>query len=536
MIDQIYQSEITKNLDDQQRLPGPRATPQLGTFANFSAGLGGLIGGPLEAAAAKADLIFGDAQILTGAGTDSAGGMFALPSPKEQAEQQAARAKLALSGPNFNSPTGTALRTKAKEFMPDPQTTGKAGVILGGLTNFASQAVPAGLTGPVGLVNLAADRGMQKADELQQQGVDLPTRAAAGVVSGTLDAASLLLPMTGATRIGAAAKGAAGGVGATVAQTAAEKMILEAGGYKQLASTYDPFDPVSMALGAIVPAGFGAAFHGAHAKPGAEPTRADVTLTPAEQAHSDAVESSAWNLKELQQAVEAEKKPANKAILQTELDKLTASHDTLASTPPRAIDPNVEPAARVQQTADAIDNSRLTADDDLVGREQHTQAVETAADQIGRGEAVEVGDLLSRHEIPPELDARIAEVARAADEIRAARAADENAPIKPNRAAFEEARAEAAAKPAGESAPERQASAAQAAPEGAAPHPGPEATHLDAATEEIFRTKPDLMVHLDGMEAPMRASELLQSMRESAALEGKSASLIQVAAQCALSL
>lgn len=671
MIDQVYQDEINKSLDDQQRRPGPRTAESVPTFKNFAAGFGGLVAGPLQAAAAKSDLIFGDAQILTGAGTDSAGGMFAVQSPKEQAEAQAMREKLALSGPDFNSPTGAGLRQKASEFMPDPQSTGKAGQILGGLTNFASQAVPSALGGPAGLLSLGADRGMQKSDELQAQGIDTVTRLAAGTAAGALDAGSMVLPMTGATRWIAAGKGAVGGAGTAIAQSAAEKYILQARGYGQLASTYDPFDPVSIALGALVPAGFGAAFHGAH--PGGkagdvhEPNKADGAFTPPEAAHAAAVEHIDSNIAELQGEISKQKDAAAKAVLQAELDKLTAQKQAGAHDVAQAVDPNVDAAARVTQAADAIDHSRLTPADDLAGREQHTQAVETASDQIGRGEPVEVGGIVNTPNestpialqpvqpvfrdrridvqateaaLPPVADsdirlyraespttgfsdvfnpdgltghrradvpgvryttelsvadyyrdayngnrdatihyidvpkevaergriadlefkvdvpaenasrlrsARVGELTRGADEYRAA-LAPEAAQIKPNHAAFHEAKN--ATKEQGdvqdnaggggadgrsENAGSRAAVLEPGDGEGRSAGPAVEPSRLQSAVDEILKADPDLMVMLDGMEAPMRVSELLDAVREQGQERIRDSKLLDVAAQCFLS-
>lgn len=651
MIDQAYQAEINKNLDAQQFGPKGPAAP-LGTWENFGAGTGGLVAGPLQAGAAWSDILKGSGETLAATGAYSKGGMFATPDAEEQKQNEAAAAKIALQGPDTHSELGTELRMKAKDYMPDPQTTGKAGQILGGLTTFASQAIPAGMAGPPGLVALGAQRGVQKSAELEEQGVDQATRTAAGVVSGSLDAASMVLPMTGSSRLIAAGKGAVGGVVTSVAQTEAEKLILDHAGYKQLASTYDPFDPTSLALSAIVPAAFGGLHSPTAAKaPGgarAEPTHADVTLSPEEQAHSAQVEDSTIDvdMASLRQELGKQTDAGARQVLQAELDRLTERKAVL-------VDPAAQDAARVTQTAAAIDHSRLTPSDDLVGAEQHQRAVEMASDQIARGEPVEVsgtafssqtepiamqpvevvrtrdgtldvgateaalppvanGDVrlyraesptttfsdvfspdglvghrrpdvpgaryttdlkvadyyrdayngkgdasihyidvphevaersriaddefkvsLSRENMARAQAARVAELHQAVDQYRAS-IHPESEPAKPNHAAFEQARAEAeAGAPQPSKAPRE---TAQAAPEGAPERPGPEAAHLDAATAEILRTNPDLMVQLDGMEHPMRAEDLLNSVREAAAEETKEASLLEVAAQCAISL
>lgn len=395
MIDQMFQSEITKNLDDQQRRPGPVVAPQLSTFQNVGAGAGGFVAGPLQAAAAYTDIGAGIGQTTQRLGlrpvNDS--GLMTADDFDSAAEQQNAAA----GEVNWNSPIGPALRTKAKDFMPDPQSTGKAGMILGSLSDFASQAVPLAFAGPAGLVALGAARGVQKAEDLKEQGVDVNTRTAAGAVSGALDAASMLLPMTGATRVAAAVKGAAGGAGLSIVQTEAEKLILQSGGYDKMASTYDPFDPVSIALSALVPAAFGGLHAPVTAKaPGAaraEPTHADVALSPQEQAHSDAVEASTIDvdIASLQKEIAGQTDASSRAVLETELARLQKQK---AEGPAKPLDPDVDAAARVTQTAAALDRSRLTPADDLVGLEQHEQAVQAASDQIARGESVEVSDIV----------------------------------------------------------------------------------------------------------------------------------------------
>ena len=59
--------------------------------------------------------------------------------------------------------------------------------------------------------------------------------------------------------------------------------------------------------------------------------------------------------------------------------------------------PDLVPAARVGQAAAALEASRLTAADDLPGRDAHVRAVETAADQLGRGEPVRVDEIVGPH-------------------------------------------------------------------------------------------------------------------------------------------
>jgi hypothetical protein len=60
-----------------------------------------------------------------------------------------------------------------------------------------------------------------------------------------------------------------------------------------------------------------------------------------------------------------------------------------------ARDPDLVAAARVRQTLNAIDSYRLTSDADLAGMTRHQDAMESAHEQLARGERVSVTDILS---------------------------------------------------------------------------------------------------------------------------------------------
>jgi hypothetical protein len=598
MIDGLFQDEISRNLDARQQMPGaPAPPPKPGVFANVLGGLGGLPAGGLEAAAGTADQTYGFGQVMGSTGSFNGGGMFSTGTDAERAQTEEAHRKLMAEGVDVSSPAGDAFRVKAKSFMPDPETTGAAGNLVAGLLNFGGQGAAAMTAGPAGLVNFGVDQALNESDKLKQQGVDFNTRTAAGTVFGLGSAGSLVLPMSGATRLIRGVKGAAGGLAATTGQTEAERLILEHGGYDKIASQYDPLDPVALALGGLVPGVLGGAFGHAAKAPGearAEPTHADVTLTPAEQAHSDAVEASLHdtNIAALKQELAAQKDPGSRKVLQAELDKLLRGEDLARAA---GGDAEAQAAARTLQAADAINASRLTPADDIAGHDAHIRAVETAADQIAAGEPVAVEDIVSpgvevpavpegsirlyqpeettepqrfqmaepegpsrfvdvpeshpalqqggvHVELPPEIaeqrrpmrpepiqGERVTRLAAAADELRAARApVDPDAPAL--RAPAEAAPREAAAKP------ERPLTAEAPGAAAGGEKADPATAHLEATTAEILRTNPDMLVHLDGMDAPMRVADLIDTLREQAGAESRDADLYEVAAQCAISL
>jgi len=74
---------------------------------------------------------------------------------------------------------------------------------------------------------------------------------------------------------------------------------------------------------------------------------------------------------------------------------------------------------------------------------------------------------------------------------------------------------------------------AQGAP-AAKPEANPMAASLDAQAAEIARLSPDMMVQLEGMDAPMRLADALEAVRAEAANDVRDAPLLEVAANCFL--
>lgn len=280
MIDSMFQSGTDQALDDQLQRPAPFKADEPG-FSAFGLGGGavkGVGGGAANTLAFGAELVgaFGD---VAGAGGFNQGGMFSTPTAKEKLEQDEAAKRLREQGPSFSNEAGDMFRQRAKEIMPDPTSTHASEQVVAGVAQFATQAIGyAASTGPVAPFLLAGDVGMAEADKLKQQGVDLATRTKAGAVAGAVAGVSIALPVAVP---GSVAKTAAlvvvGGPGGFVAQNAAERAILNNAGYEKIGSTYDPLDPVGLALSTLVPAGFGAvAVRGARAK--ATPTLKEVVL------------------------------------------------------------------------------------------------------------------------------------------------------------------------------------------------------------------------------------------------------------------
>ncbi|QII84263.1 hypothetical protein G3T20_05830 [Bordetella hinzii] len=181
---------------------------------------------------------------------------------------------------------GPALRAEAKKYTPDPLATGTAGQIVFGVGTSLAKAGAYSLTGPAAPVLFGLDVGVNRADELKDQGVDATTANLAGVVSGVTGAVGLKLPAAmGATRLQSAAIGAVTNPVLNVAEVGGIRLMLQHADYDKIAQQYQPFDPLNLTVAAIVGAGFGAGFHSGRAKaPTGETPPAAPILTPDEHA------------------------------------------------------------------------------------------------------------------------------------------------------------------------------------------------------------------------------------------------------------
>lgn len=497
--------------------PPPPAAPGFSLAGVLKAPFQGMGGGTSKALAfgAEAAGAFGS---VMGAYPDAMG-VTLTDAQRKQAET--ARRKLLTQGPEVSNEIGDLFRARAKEILPDPATTHWSTQMTAGLFDMGTRAVGYGVTlGPLAPVAFGGDTAFELSDELRHEGVDLATRTKAGATTGVINAASLVVPMTAATRLRAAGLGVAVGESTMVGQTAATKAILANAGYDKIADRYDPFDPVALGVG-LVPGVFGFAFHSPKAVRTEAQMREAVRLTPAEQARSDAYERSPAAITELQEALKAEKRPEAKAILQTELDKQTLAAQKYAPDDAAQVavrtDSDVVAAARVHQVAETVDALRLTADNDLRGRSAHDDAVARAHDQLARGDDVSVLDRLPLERLDADrANAMLAHLGR-----------DTTGPQLELHAAMQAAGEPGfAPRPAPEARPDTVL--AQGAPREIA------ATTVDPLAQ---RQQPvDRPVLLDGMEAPLPRSQLLEQVRRQADIETADAKLLQVAAECFLSI
>ncbi|WP_295539287.1 transglycosylase SLT domain-containing protein [uncultured Pseudacidovorax sp.] len=493
MMDALFQAGTDQALDDRIRRPDPfkPEEPKLGVGQLLAAPFQGVSSGSTKSAAFAAEVLGAFGTTLAATGTGGAAGMFGGQAEEERKQAEAARNKVLRGEDMFTNPAGDMLRQAAKDVLPDPQSTHAAAGAIASVAEFATQAVGyAALAGPVaGAALLGADVGTAEADKLRLQGVDPRTRAAAGAVAGLTAGVSVALPVAGTTLARTTGLVAAGGPGGFITQNAAERAILRAGGYDKIASTYDPLDPVGLALSTIVPAGFGAlglrANQRAAARQAAAPlpdldvsarvklkfddARLDayaVTAAQREGIPAEAllaiknagersnstqtspagargvmqfmpktweaygrggditdpvasIDAGARYMKDLIAQYDGNVRAAiahyngggraGRAVMEGKAPPAKETQGYLARTDEYmggratdtaarhavAADADVEAAARVRQTLDAIDSYRLTPAGDLPASTAHADAVARAHEQLAAGEPVNVTDLLN---------------------------------------------------------------------------------------------------------------------------------------------
>lgn len=179
-------------------------------------------------------------------------------SADERKQRLEAFDKLKSDGIDWQPEESRANYRMAQDLRPDPITAGTAENIVFAVTKGLTKAIGAGMiTGPVaGAGVFGASEGLQTAEDLAAQGVDLATRTKAGAVSGVMNAAGMALPVAGKTLAGTAALVAVGGPAQFMAQQAATRHILQSANYGRLAMQFDPLDPVGLAVASLLPAGF----------------------------------------------------------------------------------------------------------------------------------------------------------------------------------------------------------------------------------------------------------------------------------------
>lgn len=361
MFDDAYQSGTDTSLADLARKPVAQPVPQqrFSLWRSLTAVPRGVAAAENQVLGSTADVLqaFGAASALTLQGDPAAQAALG----KERIEQGAKEARGLLDrGEAMTSPLGTELRGYAQYWAPDPVTAHWSEQLLFDFARAGAKvAGGAALAGPFGIGAAAVEEGITVSDSLREQGVDLGARTAVGAIQGAGLALGAVVPVFGRTATRTAALVAAGGPGAFIAQQAATRAILQASGHERLAESYDPFDPVGLAVSTLLPAAFGAY--------GMRAARRAGAMTPKGETNAGAPETEGAS-------------------------RGTVPADVLAP------DSETVDAARVTLAAEHVRETSLADPHDLAGGAKDDAAMRSAHEQLAKGEPVNVTDLAPQGE------------------------------------------------------------------------------------------------------------------------------------------
>lgn len=223
-------------------------------FSAWSAIPRGVAEAGAQVAATGAELLGGFGQVM-GAYPEIMG---VMPDAATRKQADEARAKLLRDGVVMNNAVGDSIRAAGDELRPDAATASAAEQLLYGFSRGASKVVAGALTaGPAGVIAAGLEEANTASEDLRKQGVGFGARTGAGLVQGA-GLALAALPAAGATLKSTAALYLAGGPGGYLAQQALTREILRNAGNDRAADQYDPFDPVGLAVSALIPLPFAA--------------------------------------------------------------------------------------------------------------------------------------------------------------------------------------------------------------------------------------------------------------------------------------
>lgn len=154
-------------------------------------------------------------------------------------------------------------RRVREDYTPSPETTGVVGQMVHGIGVELTKAAAASATAlgnpAAGALLYGAEHGISRAQNLRDAGVDEETAADAGVAAFVAGTVGMRLPATfGRSRLQSAIFGAVVNPAANVSEDMAVKWALQSGNAYAEAAKIDAFDPVNLAVAAVVGGGFGA--------------------------------------------------------------------------------------------------------------------------------------------------------------------------------------------------------------------------------------------------------------------------------------
>lgn len=338
------------------RDPIPRSLEPKLNLGSFLAPARGILAGAGEVMGSTGEIIRGFGQVSAATMPNT---MFGDSSKKRADDRNDAFDRMMKDGVNTENEVSRSLRNAAQDYMPDPMTSHQAELVVADFSRVMAKAIGSTmLTGTP--IPAALEEGMTTTDKLQQKGIDTDTATKVGLVTAAANSVAFGLPIVGNTLKSTLALATASGPATYIAQEEATREILKRANYEDEASLHDPYNPLGLGLatlGSMIPGGVAYALK----------ARSATRLAAVARDEAAPVAESA----------------------------------PVAETPvnPAAID-----AARVQVLRDTIDAPRLTLADDLVGAAAHRRAMETAGEQLARGEPVNV-----MRDIPESTLARLGE-------------------------------------------------------------------------------------------------------------------------------
>lgn len=344
MLDDLYSDATDKALaqiaarDPIPRNLEPKFRTGMTALAPFRGGL-----------AAVGETLGSAGEIIRGFGQVSAATMpttmFGDPSKKLAEERDEVFERMMKDGVSTENEFSRSLRNAAQDYLPDPMTSHQSEVVIADFSRVMTKAVGSTiLTGTP--IPAALEEGMTTTDKLQQKGINTDTAMQVGLVTAAANAVAFGLPVVGSTIKSTLGLAAASGPATYIAQESATREILQRANYEDEASLHDPYNPLGLGLatlGSFIPGGVALGLRARSASRAAAAAREDASPVG-----------------ELTTPVET---PVSQAQIE---------------------------AARVQVLRDTIDSPRLTPADDVIGAAAHRRAMETAGEQLARGEPVNV--------------------------------------------------------------------------------------------------------------------------------------------------
>ncbi|MES1979724.1 MAG: hypothetical protein V4451_16920 [Pseudomonadota bacterium] len=260
-----------------------------------------------------------------------------------------------------------SLAQAIKDTTPDANSTGAASMVLHDVGKFMTKAIGYGIAGgaPAAIGGMALDEGYNESARRLDAGVDPVTAAKLGVIKGVASGAAVAMPLAGKTIAGTVGLSVAGGPASYITESVISREVLKNADYEKLAAEIDPLDPFALSVSLLGPLGIGMAAHGVRA---VRARGANETGTPA--APLAAAEAKAGD----------PIPPAPEPTPPTPETGRTSSAE--------AVD-----AAHTSILKDQKEAAALTKRGDLQHADAHDRAMDTAADQLARGQKVNVAEI-----------------------------------------------------------------------------------------------------------------------------------------------